>query len=58
MHIPVWVWILVLAAIAAIFVASLLIGRKAHTITVGEAARWVGGYVALAVLFGVGVGVT
>lgn len=58
MHVAVWVWVVVVASIAAIFVASLLIGRKAHTITVGEAARWVGAYVALAVVFGIGVAVT
>ncbi|MBN9610310.1 MAG: tellurium resistance protein TerC [Actinobacteria bacterium 69-20] len=55
MTIPVWVWLVVLAGIAAIFVASLVMGRTAHQITVGEAARWVAGYVALAVLFGLGV---
>ena len=55
MTIPVWVWLVVLPGIAAIFVVSLMVGRTAHKITVGEAARWVAGYVALAVLFGLGV---
>jgi tellurite resistance protein TerC len=54
-NVPVWVWFAVCAGIAAIFVVSLLFGRRAHIISVGEAARWVVGYVALALLFGVGI---
>jgi tellurite resistance protein TerC len=53
-----WVWAVVLAAIAAIFVVSLFFGRKAHEISVTEAAKWVCGYVTLAVLFGLGIWVT
>ena len=55
MNVPVWVWIAVCTAIAAIFVVSLLFGRRAHIISAGEAARWVAGYVVLAVLFGFGI---
>lgn len=55
MNVPLWVWIVVVFGVAAIFVASLILGRKAHTITPGEAARWVAGYVSLAVLFGLGL---
>ncbi len=55
MKVPWWVWLTVLAGILTIFVVSLIFGRKAHVISVSEAARWVGGYVALAVLFGVGI---
>ncbi len=55
MIVPLWVWIAVVVAIAAIFVVSLLFGRTAHLITVGEAARWVAGYVCLAGLFGLGI---
>ncbi len=58
MNVPVWVWAAVIVGVAAIFVVSLLFGRKAHLITVGEAARWVAGYVTLAVLFGLGILVT
>ena len=58
MTVPLWVWATVIAGLIAIFAASLLIGRKAHEITVGEAARWVAGYVTLAVLFGLGIWVT
>ncbi len=57
MNVPLWVWIAVCTGIAAIFVVSLVFGRRAHVISVGEAARWVIGYVLLAVLFGIGVGV-
>jgi tellurite resistance protein TerC len=53
--IPFWVWATVIAAIAVIFVFSLVVGRKAHVISVGEAGRWVGFYVALATLFGIGI---
>jgi tellurite resistance protein TerC len=53
--VPFWVWAVVVVGIAAIFTASLIFGRKAHTITAGEAARWVAGYVTLGVVFGLGV---
>jgi tellurite resistance protein TerC len=53
--VPFWVWAVVVVGIAAIFTASLIFGRKAHTITPGEAARWVSGYVTLGVLFGLGI---
>jgi tellurite resistance protein TerC len=53
-----WVWAVVLVAIAAIFVVSLFFGRKAHEISVTEAAKWVCGYVTLAVLFGLGIWAT
>ncbi len=56
MTIPFWVWAVVVIAIAAIFVVSLIIGRTAHEITIGEAARWVAFYISLAILFGIGVG--
>jgi len=58
MNVPLWVWVVVIAGIIAIFAVSLLFGRKAHLITVGEAARWVAGYVCLAVLFGLGIWAT
>ena len=55
MKVPWWVWLTVLAGILTIFVVSLILGREADVMSVSEAARWVGGYVALAVLFGVGI---
>ena len=57
MNVPVWVWIAVCTAIAAVFAVSLLLGRRAHVISPREAGLWVGGYVVLAVLFGIGIGV-
>src|SRR5699024_5470591 len=53
-----WVWVLTSVGIAAVFTVSLLVGRKAHVITLREAAVWVAGYVTLACLFGVGIGIT
>jgi tellurite resistance protein TerC len=50
-----WVWIVVCLGIAAIFVVSLVLGRRAHVITAGEAAKWVIFYVFLGVLFGIGI---
>lgn len=58
MNIAWWVWVSVVTAIAIIFVISLIFGRRAHTISLGEAARWVAGYISLAVLFGLGIWVT
>jgi tellurite resistance protein TerC len=55
MNVPLWVWIVVILGIIVIFTVSLVFGRKAHLITVGEAARWVAGYIGLAVLFGLGI---
>lgn len=58
MLVPMWVWAAVLVGIVAIFAVSLFFGRKAHEISVAEAATWVSGYVTLAVLFGLGVWIT
>lgn len=58
MSVPLWVWAVVLVGIMAIFGFSLFFGRKAHEIPVAEAARWVAGYVTLAVLFGLGIWAT
>lgn len=58
MSVPLWVWSAVIAAIIAIFAFSLFMGRKAHEISVREAASWVAGYVTLAVIFGLGIWAT
>lgn len=58
MNVPLSVWAVVITSIAVIFAVSLFFGRKAHEITPAEAFRWVGGYVTLAVLFGIGIWVT
>jgi tellurite resistance protein TerC len=50
-----WVWLATIAGLAAVFAVSLVVGRRSHTIGVGEAAAWVAGYVALAVVFGLGL---
>lgn len=55
MSVPLWVWIATIVGIAIIFTVSLIFGRKAHVISVAEAGKWVGFYVALAVVFGIGV---
>ena len=55
MNIPFWVWATVIVAIAVIFVFSLVVGRKAHVITVKEASKWVGFYIGLATIFGIGI---
>src|SRR6478735_4206214 len=55
MNVPLWVWLATIAGIAVIFIVSLVFGRKAHDITAVEASKWVAFYVALAVLFGIGI---
>lgn len=58
MNVPVWIWIAVVIGVMVIFGISLYFGRKAHAITVREAAIWVAGYVTLACLFGLGIYLT
>lgn len=58
MNVPLWIWIAVIVGIAVVFTVSLVFGRKAHIITAGEAAKWVAGYVALGIVFGIGVWLT
>jgi TerC family integral membrane protein len=55
MNVPLWVWLATIAGIAVIFVVSLIFGRKAHEITPIEASKWVTFYVALAIIFGIGI---
>ncbi|EIE99774.1 TerC family protein [Saccharomonospora glauca] len=56
MSVPVWVWIATVAGLLVLIVADLVIvDRKPHAVTTGEAARWVIFYVSCAVLFGIGV---
>ncbi|MFP5070641.1 TerC family protein [Pseudonocardia nantongensis] len=57
MNVPLWVWLLTVAGFLAIVCADLfLVDHKPHAVTLGEVTRWVVFYVALAVLFGIGVG--
>jgi tellurite resistance protein TerC len=56
MNVPVWVWILTLALTSVfLLVDVLIIGRRPHVPSMGEAGRLLGLYVTLAILFGLGV---
>jgi tellurite resistance protein TerC len=56
MNVPLWLWIVTIAGLVAIIVADLLIvDAHPHVVKNTEATRWVLFYVALAVLFGLGV---
>ncbi|TWF80551.1 tellurite resistance protein TerC [Pseudonocardia hierapolitana] len=56
MNVPVWLWFATIGGLAAIIIADLfLVDSKPHAVTIKEATRWVLFYVALAVLFGLGV---
>ncbi len=51
-------WLLTLALIAALLALDwLLLGRRPHTVSLGEAIRWSTFYIAVALLFGVALGV-
>ncbi len=59
MNVPTWVWIVTLVSLSTILVADLLIiGRRPHEPSMRECLTWVGLYVGLAVVFGLGVLVT
>ncbi|MFI7123690.1 TerC family protein [Amycolatopsis sp. NPDC049868] len=56
MSVPLWLWIATVGGLLALIALDLVIvDRKPHEVTTGEAARWVIFYVAVAVAFGVGV---
>jgi tellurite resistance protein TerC len=51
-------WVLTLALIAGLLALDwLLLGRRPHQVALAEAVRWSLVYIAVAVLFGVGIGV-
>lgn len=53
---PTWVWVVTVAAIVGLLAFDYVFHvRKAHTPTLKEAATWSALYVAIALLFGVGV---
>jgi tellurite resistance protein TerC len=55
-NVPVWLWFVTIGGLAAIILADLfLVDHKPHEVTMKEATRWVVFYVALAVLFGLGI---
>ncbi|GAB3151588.1 TerC family protein [Amycolatopsis sp. NPDC004378] len=56
MTVPLWLWIATIGGLLALIALDLVIvDRKPHEVTTGEAARWVIFYVSCAVLFGAGV---
>ncbi|GLZ29459.1 tellurium resistance protein TerC [Lentzea sp. NBRC 105346] len=56
MNVPAWLWIATLAGLLVLLAVDLVIvDRKPHEVTIGEAARWVVFYVAVAALFGLGI---
>jgi len=56
MNVPVWVWILTLGlTMLVLMVDVLIIGRRPHVPSMREAGRYLALYIALAVLFGLGV---
>ncbi|GAA4614636.1 TerC family protein [Saccharopolyspora hordei] len=51
-----WVWVATLGGLALLLLLDLVIvDRKPHTVTTGEAAKWVTFYIACAIVFGIGV---
>jgi tellurite resistance protein TerC len=56
LNVSAWVWIATLVALVAVLAVDLLIiGRRPHEPTMRESGAWVALYVALALLFGLGV---
>ncbi|MQA61114.1 MAG: TerC/Alx family metal homeostasis membrane protein [Actinophytocola sp.] len=56
MNVPMWLWAATLGGLLLLIAIDLVIvDRKPHEVTTGEAARWVAFYVTCAVLFGIGV---
>ncbi|MET9230485.1 TerC family protein [Lentzea sp. NPDC003310] len=56
MNVPAWMWIATIGGLLVLLAVDLVIvDRKPHEVTIGEAARWVVFYVAVAALFGLGI---
>jgi tellurite resistance protein TerC len=56
MIVPVWLWIATVAGLIVLLAIDLVIvDRKPHEVTMGEAGRWVVFYVGCAVVFGLGL---
>ena len=56
MSTPAWVWAITLAAVVVLLAIDLfIIGRRPHEPSTKEATLWVSFYIALSVLFGLGV---
>jgi tellurite resistance protein TerC len=59
LNVPTWVWIVTLVTMIAMLAVDLfIVGRRPHEPSLKEAGLWVGFYVALALVFGVGVWLT
>lgn len=59
MNVPAWVWMVTIGGLLVLLAIDLVIvDRKPHEVTIGEAARWVVFYVACAVVFGIGIWAT
>ena len=58
MNVPLWVWIVTLAVtIAFLLVDIVVIARRPHVPSMGEASRHLAFFVGSAILFGIGIGV-
>ncbi len=58
MNIPLWVWIVTIAVtVAFLLVDIVVIARRPHVPSMGEAARHLAFFVGSAILFGIGIGV-
>ncbi|GAA3869729.1 TerC family protein [Saccharothrix violaceirubra] len=56
MAVPAWLWIATIVGLLVLLAVDLVIvDRKPHEVTIGEAGRWVTFYVAVAVAFGLGI---
>jgi tellurite resistance protein TerC len=56
LNVSTWVWAVTLVVMAAVLFADLMIiGRRPHEPSIRESALWVTFYVALALIFGVGI---
>jgi TerC family integral membrane protein len=56
MVVPAWLWIATIAGLLVLLAIDLVIvDRKPHEVTIGEAGRWVAFYVAVAIAFGAGL---
>jgi tellurite resistance protein TerC len=55
-NVPAWIWIATLGGLLLLLAIDLVIvDRKPHEVTIGEATRWVSFYIACAALFGIGI---
>ncbi|NIJ11508.1 tellurite resistance protein TerC [Saccharomonospora amisosensis] len=56
MTVPFWLWLATIGGLLALLAIDLVIvDRKPHQVTTGEAARWVIFYISCAIVFGAGV---